>query len=358
MRIRTSVPAAISNHHWPIKAHGLFLILALSFGVAAQAQTFPNVRCHVENYSLNAEIDWQVRQPLVSDEVVVLRDPAHEQEARFDMRHGASLYSLRYQGKELLFGHSAGADVSMYAIRHGTESELKGLSPYWSAFHPDQGGSSMGVPATTVGVACRGENSMEAFAMMVDAGVNSAFVSEPLMGVWMGRISENFPPAYSTPYVLETEASWVKNPRGQPRYYLKLGQTVINVRPSSSGSMQWFLTGAAPWNFSHGITNVSRCTEKTPCTGDAVRAVATGQYEDAAHSLGVAAVVPTGAWHTQKLYLQGAVSPYGGVPVVRKQSFGIVLTHTLNGITAFHFAWYLCAGNWDQAKDFASSLAH
>jgi hypothetical protein len=312
----------------------------------------------MENYALNAESDWQVNQPLVSDEVVLLRDPAHEQEARFDLAHGAALFSLRYQGKELLFRHSAGAEVSMYAVRHGTESELKGLSPYWSAFHPDQGDSSMGVPATTAGVACDGENRMQAFAMMVDAGVDSAFVRQPLIGVWTGRVSQNFPPGYSTPYVIETEASWVKNPGSYPRYYLKLDQAVINVRSASSGPMQWFLTGAAPWNFSQSATNLPRCTEKSPCTSETAPAVAVGQYEDSACTHGVAIVAPAGMWHTQELYVQGTVNPYGGVPVVRKQSFGVVFTHTLNGISAFHFIWYICAGDWNQAKVFASSLSH
>ncbi len=96
----------------------------------AGAQNFPNVRCHVEDYALDAEADWQAHQPLQSVQVVILRDPTGEQEARFDLMHGASLISLKYQGKELLFGHSAGADVSMYVIRHGSEAELKGLSTY------------------------------------------------------------------------------------------------------------------------------------------------------------------------------------------------------------------------------------
>jgi hypothetical protein len=133
---------------------------------------------------------------------VVLRDPAAEQEARFDLLHGASPISLRYSGKELLFSHTAGASVAMFATRRGKEEELKGLTPYWSAFNPDQGGSSMGVPATTGGVACQGQPSMRAISMMIDRGIDNSFQKHPLLGVWMGRISDNFPPGYSSPIPL------------------------------------------------------------------------------------------------------------------------------------------------------------
>lgn len=335
------------------------LLLAGFFFFAAnhaQAQKFPNVRCHVEDYAIDAEADWQVHQPLHSVQVVVLRDPAGEQEARFDLMHGASLISLKYQGKELLFGHSAGADVSMYVIRHGAEPELKGLSPYWSAFHPDQGGTSMRVPATVAGVGCHGESSMRAFAMMIDAGVDNSFQREPLIGVWKGRMSENFPPGYSTPYTIETDASWVRNPGGNPRYYLKLSQTVVNVRTAASGPMQWSLLGAAPWTFDQKAGFPESCQEKSPCASQNTTAIATGRYHDAARTEGIAMVIPTSDWHTQALYLGGSVNPYGGAPIVRKRSFGVILNHPLKGLTGFHFDWYFCAGSWDQAKRFGETL--
>lgn len=327
-----------------------------SIQATAQAQSFPNVRCHMEDYALDAEADWQVRQPLHQVQVVVLRDPSGEQEARFDLMHGASLISLKYQGKELLFGHSAGADVSMYAIRHGRESELKGLSPYWSAFHPDQGGTSMRVPATTAGVACHGESSMRAFAMMIDTGVDNSFQRAPLIGVWKGEVSNNFPPGYSTPYSIETDASWVPSTGQNPRYYLRLDQTVVNVRPDSSGPMQWFLLGAAPWNFDNQADDPSHCTEKKPCASANTPVIATGRYSDSARSNGVAVVAPTRTWDTQQIFLGGGITPYGGAPVVRKRIFGIVLVHSLRGISGFHFAWYICAGSWNQAKSFAAAL--
>jgi hypothetical protein len=150
----------------------------------------------------------------------------------------------------------------MFATRRGDEAELKGMTTYWSAFNPDQGGSSMGVPATTAGVACRGQSSMRAVAMMIDRGVNNSFQKEPLLGVWMGTISDNFPPGYSSPYAIETNASWVEHSGGASRYYLKLYQTVVHIRPDSSGTLEWFLGGAVPWEFDSKARLPENCTEK------------------------------------------------------------------------------------------------
>jgi hypothetical protein len=116
------------------------------------SQKMPDVRGTYENYPVNIVNYWQSRWSIDSVQVVVLRDPAGEQEARFDLTRGATLISLRYRGEELLFGHSAGANVEMFVFRKDTSQEFKGYSPYWSAFHPGQGGNSMGVPATTAGV--------------------------------------------------------------------------------------------------------------------------------------------------------------------------------------------------------------
>ena len=114
-------------------------------GPVAYGQNLSIPACKVENLQLN---------PRHGVQVVVLRDPSGGQEAKFDMTHGGSLVSLRYEGRELLYRRGAGTDVEMYKVRHGKERALKGLSPYWSSFDPDQAGSSMGAPATVVGVAC------------------------------------------------------------------------------------------------------------------------------------------------------------------------------------------------------------
>jgi len=320
-------------------------------------QPLPDVRCVVEDYPVRAVVAWQFPNTLSKLQVVVLRDPAGEQEARFDLLHGATLISLRYRGKELLFGHTAGASVAMFATRRGKEEELKGLTPYWSAFNPDQGGTSMGVPAITGGVACQGQDSMRAIAMMIDRGVDNSFQKEPLLGVWMGHISDNFPPGYSSPYTIETDAAWIENPGGTPRYYLKLEQTLVHIRPDESGTMEWFLSGAAPWEFDYKASYPENCTEKTPCNSISAPALAIGRYQDELRKTGLATVVPTAAWNTNRAFTREnaeyVVLLYGAVWAAPRHTFATVVSRALPGVGAFHFSWYVCAGPWEAARTFA-----
>lgn len=334
-----------------------YVFMVACFAVPLAAQTIPNVSCHVEDYPVKAVVAWQFPQVLNKVQVVVLRDPSGEQEARFDLTHGASLISLRYKGREVLFGQTAGASLSMFATRHGAEAELKHLNPYWSAYSPDQGGSSMGIPADTTGVACNGQNSMRAFATMEDRGVDNSFQKEPLLGVEEGRISKNFPPGYSTPFSLETDASWVPNPEGAPKYYLKLTQTVVNTRPEKSGPLEWYLTAAAPWDFSDAVSYPDKCTDKNPCSSASTNAIAAGRYIDVGHTDGVAIVAPTAGWKTSRAYIRQnaeyVVLLYNAVWAAPRRTFAAVLQHSLDGVGAHSFSWYICAGQWQQALAFA-----
>ena len=331
--------------------------LVILFALPAAARKIPNVRCAVEDYPVKAVVAWQCPETLSKVQVVVLRDPSGEQEARFDLLHGGSLISLRYRGKEMLFGQTAGASVSMFATRHGSEAELKGQTPYWSAYSPDQGGSSMGVPATTAGVACDGQSSMRAFAVMIDRGVDNSFQRQPLLGVSEGHISRNFPPGYSTPFVIETNASWRENPSGSPKYYLQLDQNVIHTRPDQSGPLEWYLTAASPWDFNTAASYPGRCTDKTPCSTAETNAIAAGRYEDKTRLSGVAIVAPTIGWHTKHSYIREnaeyVVLLYNAVWAAPRHTFAAVLERSLDGIAGFHFTWYVCAGAWAQAQHFA-----
>lgn len=322
-------------------------------------QKIPDVTCHLEDYPVRAVAAWQFPETLSKVQVVVLRDPAGEQEARFDLLHGASLISLRYRGKELLYGQTAGASLSMFATRHGHEAELQGVTAYWSAYSPDQGGSSMGIPATTTGLACDAQKSMRAIAMMMDRGVDNSFQQHPLLGLSEGKISKNFPPGYSTPFAIETNASWAVNPGGAPKYYLQLDQNVVNTRPGKSGQFEWYLTGAAPWDFAYASNFPANCTDKTPCTSAKAKALAAGRYEDEARSNGIALVVPADRWQTGHEYVRQnaeyVVLLYNAVWAFPRRTFAAVLERPLDGTSAFHFTWYVCAGAWSQAQGFAES---
>jgi hypothetical protein len=324
-----------------------------------KSQKMPDVRGTLEDYPVNIVNYWQSRASIESVQVVVLRDPAGEQEARFDLTRGATLISLRYLGEELLFGHSAGANVEMFVFRKDTSKEARGLSPYWTAFHPSQGGNSMGVPATVAGVACDGERSMRAFAMMVDAGINNGFVRNPLFAVWKGELSNSFPPGYSTPYTIQTDASWTPNPNpdGEPKYYLKLHQVVVNIRPESSGAMDWYLQGAAPWTSLYSAVYAPpNCSEKNPCTSETAPVLMAGRYQDPLQTKGFAIVVPTADWATKKAFvLENAEYVkllYGAVWAAPRHTFAVVLSRPLKGLSAFSFDWYICAGSWNEARGF------
>ncbi len=334
-----------------------FILLA---GVTVKCQEMPDVRGHTEEYPVNIANYWQPGQPLKSVQVIVLRDPSGEQEARFDLTHGATLISLRYRGHELLYGNSAGANIEMFSFRHGTEEDLKGLSPYWSAFHPSQGGTIMCVPSTTAGVACNGEKSMQAFAMMVDAGVNNSFQRNPLLAVWKGKLSGTFPPSYSTPYTIETDASWISNSNGEPKYYLKLHQAVMNIRSDDSGPMDWYLEVAAPWSFGYySVYAPKNCSEKNPCSSATAPVLMAGRYQDSSRTHGFAIVVPTTSWKTDRAYVQGnaeyVVLLSGAVWAAPRHTFAVVLSHPLNGLSEYSFDWFVCAGSWNKACTFGES---
>lgn len=257
----------------------------------------------------------------------------------------------------MLFGQTAGASVSMFGLRKNSDPELKRTSQYWAAYSPDQGGSSMGIPAVTTGVACEGANTMRAFAMMQDRGSDNSFQKRPLLGVQAGEISTNMPAGYSTPFSIETDASWVANSGGSPKYYLKLSQTVVNTGTEGTGPMEWYLNIAAPWNFGHPASFPENCTPDTPCPGNSTKVIAAGRYTDDQHLNGVGLVVPTAGWKTRRAYIRPnaeyVVLLYNAVWAAPRRTFAAVLEHTLDGGSAHHFSWYVCAGPWDATKRFA-----
>ena len=316
--------------------------------VGAQAQDV-GIGCRLEDYAIRPLVYGRVGDPNLKVQVVVLQDPAKEQEARFDLYHGAALISLRYHGRELLYAQEPGASVSLSVPHQVTEEESKVKYPTFpssSSYQPTQGGISMRQPATTGGISCHGQDSMRAFTMMVDGGDNGSFQRDPLVGVWQGHVSDTFTPAYSTPFTLETNASWVENPGHSPRYYLHLDQTVVNLRAWDPGSIDWTLGASAPWSFQNRAVSAA-CDEKKPCTSASMSAAAAGRYEDAGQHFGFATVVPTAGWKTSRIVFSQS-----------EHGWAVALRRPLVGVGAFHFDWYICAGDWSQAKDFAAQVNH
>jgi len=344
-----------------MKIMGMFVLFAC--GISAFAQKIPQVACHVEDYPVKSVTSWQFFSIFTKVQAVVLRDPAGEQEARFDLTHGASLISLRYHGKEMLYGETTGANLSLYSRRMGTEAELKGMSEIYSAFSPDQGDSSQGVTATTTGVACESEFTFRAFTMLEDHEVNSSFQTQPLLGVTAGKISTTFPPGYATAYSLETNASWASNPGAGPKYFLKLDSSVVNTRGGQSGPLDWYMTATVPVEDEHPASYPENCTDKTPCTSADANATAYGRYSDDRLENGVAVVVPNAGWESNRVFVRknaeflsmlwlGGDAAHNAEPF---KTFAVVMQRPLNGILRHRFTWYICPGSWQSAKAFAQS---
>jgi hypothetical protein len=314
--------------------------------VGAQAQDV-GIGCRLEDYSIRPLVYGRVGDPNQKLQVVVLRDPSGEQEARFDLYHGAALISLRYRQKEMLYAQEPGASVTLSIPHQVAEEESKIAYPTFpssSEYRASQAGISMWQPATTGGVSCHGLESMRAFTMMIESGDNSSFQADPLVGVWKGHVSDTFTPAYSTPFSIETNASWVANPGHNPQYYLRLDQTVVNVRPWDPGAIMWSMGASAPWSAQVRVVG-SECDEKKPCTSASTPVAAAGRYEDAGQHFGYATVVPTAAWKSNRVFFTQS-----------EHAWSTVLTHPLAGVGAFKFDWYICAGDWSQAKEFAGHL--
>jgi hypothetical protein len=337
----------------------LTALISVVVSIPLAAQAIPDATCRVEDLPVKAVVAWQFPQVQNNVQVVVLRDPAGEQEARFDLTHGASLISLRYLHHEMLFAQTAGASVSLFSNRLSSDPELKSTRQYWASYSPDQGGSSMGIPALTTGIACDGTKSMRAFAMMQDRGSDNSFQKNPLLGVEAGRISTNFPAGYSTPVSIETNASWVLNPGTGPKYYLKLTQDIVNTSAEPLGPLEWYMNVAAPWDFEHVASFPENCTVKVPCSGASTNVLATGRYSDIPETNGVALVVPTSGWKTSRAYIRPnaeyVVLLYNAVWAAPRRTFAAVLEHSLDGISSHHFSWYICVGPWQQTQQFAEN---
>lgn len=136
---------------------------------------------------------------------------------------------------------------------------------------------------------------------------------------------------------------------------------MINVRPSPPQPIELSLEGAVPWDYEHPVSFPENCTEKTPCASSDVSAIATGRYQDAAHTVGFATVVPTSGTGSGKAFVRENAEfiavAYGGAWVAPRRVFGTILTRDLEGIKPLHFSWFVCAGRWEQAQAYARGMA-
>ena len=325
----------------------------------ANAQKIPNVSCMLEDYTIDSVLYWQATAKIGKVQVAVLRDPAGEQEARFDLMHGASLLSLRYLGKEVLYGQSAGASVAMFAAqqRAGEGAVTAAELPYRTMYSPDQGGTSFDVPATVGGVACNGQQSMRAFSMMIDRGADNSFQKDPLLGVWKGKMSDNFSAGLLDAFCDRDRGELGGEP-GRKAALLPPARPIGDRRTARPcGLLRVGPDRHRPVGFRPGAPAFPKTARRRrPVPVRTSRALVAGRYEDEARTTGVATVVPTAPWRTGSTFIRPNAEYllllYNAVWVAPRRTFGTVLEHSVAGLDAFRFSWYVCAGGWDQARAF------
>jgi hypothetical protein len=283
-----------------------------------------------------------LREPGQVDQAVVLQDPAHQQTVLFDITAGGAIVSLKYRGIEHIWGNNAGAMLQM--ALHNRMSFKNAGAPQGGDYNPTQAGDEYSSSPVT-GVGCDGTSSVDIVTMLLDFNLNASFYRHPLLAVWGGRVNENIPASYFTPFTLETRASWVRSRgAGGPQYYLRLDERVTHLTDEKLGSFGFDFADYAPWGFNVYATSPEGC----PCSTATTNYMAGGLYTDASRNSGLAVAMPSSDFPNNKV--QGLFLPdYQW----RMQSFHLGAAAALDGITAKDFTWYVMAGPWRDAVSFA-----
>ena len=279
-------------------------------------------------------------QPGQEDYAIVLKDPAGEQTVLFDTTAGGAIVSFQYRGVEHTWGWNGGGLLQMAfhnSMRRG---------PWPGDYNPTQAGDGSAFSAVT-GIACRGTEAATLLTMMLDFNHNNGFYDKPLIAVWGGRVNDMFPLSYSSPYTLETRASWVPNPAGAPKYYLKLEERFTHIADEKIGSFGFDFANYMPWEFD--VRAIS--PEKCPCPASETNYVAGGWYRDTDRTFGLAVAMPGSNFPGRKV--GGA---FNSDYMWRNRNFHLTSDDTLDGIASKALVWYAMTGSWENALKFAQQL--
>jgi hypothetical protein len=279
-------------------------------------------------------------QPGQVDQAVVLEDPAHEQRVLFSTTSGGAIVSFKYRGVEHTWGYNGGGLLQM-AFHNSMRS-----GPWPGDYNPTQAGDGSAV-SPVVGVACKGTEAVTLLTMMLDFNHNNGFYAKPLIAVWGGRMNDMAPLSYFAPYTIETRASWVANPAGVPRFYLKLEERFMHIADEKIGVFAYDFANYMPWEFDVRAVSPENC----PCPSSATNYVAGGWYKDAARTLGLAVAMPSSNFPGERVG-GGFNSDY----MWRNRNFHLTSQGALDGIAAKQLVWYVMAGGWNGALSFAKGL--
>jgi hypothetical protein len=279
-------------------------------------------------------------QPGQVDHAVVIKDPAGEQTVLFDTTSGGAIVSFRYKGEEHTWGWNGGGLLQM--AFHNSMNR----GPWAGDYNPTQAGDGSAF-SPVVGVACKGTESITLLTMMLDFNHNNGFYEKPLIAVWGGRVNDMFPLSYSSPYMLETRASWVPNPAGAPKYYLKLEEYFTHIADEKIGPFGYDFANYMPWEFDVRAVSPENC----PCPSSSTNYMAGGWYKDQARTTGLAVAMPSSNFPNNQVH-GGFNSDY----MWRNRNFHLGSREALDGIAQKKLVWYVMTGSWENALKFARTL--
>ncbi len=289
------------------------------------------VGCQVTDYTM---------EPGQVDQAVIIRDPAGEQTVLFDITEGGAIVSLKYRGIEHIWGYNGGGLLQMAFHNARKVGKLTG------DYNPTEAGDGSAMSPVT-GVACHGRDSVDILTMMLDFNHNNSFYQNSLIAVWGGRMNSSVPLSYFSPYTLETRSHWVRNPSGEPKYYLRLDERFTHLTDEKIGPFDYDFADYEPWEFRFRAVSPEHC----PCASSSTTYMAGGWYRDEARSEGLAVAMPSSNFPGRKVN-GGFNSDY----IWRNRNFHLEAQEPLDGIASKSFVWYVMTGSWQNALGFARNV--
>ncbi len=279
-------------------------------------------------------------EPGELDQAVEFSDPAGEQTVLFNLVQGGAIVSFVYKGIEHTWRYNGGGLLQM--AFHNSRDD----GPWAGDYNPTQAGDGTAMSPVT-GIGGNGKDSLILVTMMLDFNHNNGFYPHPLLAVWGGKVDENIPASYFSPYVLETFAHWVKNPGGEPKYYLQLDERITHLTEEVMGPFGYDFADYQNWEFNVRAISPENC----PCDASKTTYMAGGLYADKSRQVGLAIAMPSSNFPNSKVGA-GFNSDY----MWRNNSFHLSSSESLDGITSKKFVWYVMAGSWDKALQFSKSI--
>lgn len=268
-----------------------------------------------------------------------LTDPSGEQRAVFDLVWGGALASLKQNGAERVWGHATGGMVQPAFHSY----------PYGSDYNPTLAGDKGNKGSAVLGARCVDANTLHILSGTLDyyRGAGGYILANAVLN---GSVVSG---SYATPYTVVTIATFVPNPSGPPSSYLKLEQTITNIHPTSNLPFGFELAGYVPHSFSSAVRHPAACAELVNnCYNSSTPDLLAGFYPTAALADGTAFFVsPQASWDPNQ------------------RTFALLKTDNTNLNQSAHLftenwilppgtsrtiTWYVLAGNWNKALNFAA----